>query len=139
MLRHAVSAGLGLIWVCSTSADELVYTPINPAFGGSPLNGDWLLNNAQAQDTFEDPKTKSKDLASQSELDRFNDTLERILVSRLASEYVNSLLDGNGGFLETDNYIIEAVPEGTTTTTITITDKTTGQTTTVQLDQAASP
>ena len=112
---------------CGTSADELVYTPVNPAFGGSPLNGDWLLLNAQGQDTFEDPKTKSKDLASQSELDRFNDTLERIALSRIASQLVDSFLSGEASFLETSNFIIEATTdEATGLTTITTTDKSTG-------------
>jgi curli production assembly/transport component CsgF len=127
MLRHAVPALFGLIWACSNLADELVYTPINPAFGGSPLNGDWLLLNAQAQDTFEDPKTKSEDLASQSELDKFNDTLERITMSRIASQLVDSFLSGEASFLETANFIIETTTDEVTgETPITTTDKSTG-------------
>ncbi|WP_378990907.1 curli production assembly/transport component CsgF [Methylobacterium gregans] len=30
-------------------AGNLVYQPVNPAFGGSPLNGSWLQADAQAQ------------------------------------------------------------------------------------------
>lgn len=30
-------------------AEQLVYTPVNPSFGGNPLNGSNLLNSAQAQ------------------------------------------------------------------------------------------
>ncbi|PSJ60810.1 curli assembly protein CsgF [Pseudaminobacter soli (ex Li et al. 2025)] len=30
-------------------ASELVYRPINPSFGGDPLNGNWLLSQATAQ------------------------------------------------------------------------------------------
>jgi hypothetical protein len=33
-------------------ATELVYTPINPSFGGNPLNGQFLLGIAQAQNSF---------------------------------------------------------------------------------------
>ena len=40
---------------CAAQATELVYTPVNPAFGGNPLNGTWLLNNAQAQNDYDDP------------------------------------------------------------------------------------
>lgn len=30
-------------------AGNLVYQPVNPAFGGSPLNGNWLQSEANAQ------------------------------------------------------------------------------------------
>ncbi|CCE06469.1 conserved exported hypothetical protein [Bradyrhizobium sp. STM 3843] len=30
-------------------ASEIVYHPVNPTFGGSPLNGSFLLSQAQAQ------------------------------------------------------------------------------------------
>lgn len=33
-------------------ASELVYTPVNPSFNGSPLNGQWLLGYAGAQNKF---------------------------------------------------------------------------------------
>lgn len=33
----------------AASAAELVYRPINPSFGGDPLNGNWLLSQATAQ------------------------------------------------------------------------------------------
>ncbi len=35
-------------------AQQLVYTPINPAFGGDPFNYTWLLNSANAQNSFDD-------------------------------------------------------------------------------------
>lgn len=33
---------------------QLVYTPVNPAFGGDPFNYTWLLNSANAQNSFQD-------------------------------------------------------------------------------------
>lgn len=33
---------------------QLVYTPVNPAFGGDTFNYNWLLNSANAQNQFED-------------------------------------------------------------------------------------
>lgn len=134
ILRRTTLACLGAIWACSAPAEELIYVPVNPAFGGNPLNGNWLLNNAQAQDTFEDPDAKSEDLAGQSELDRFNDTLERIALSRIASQLVESFLDGDASFLETDNFIIESTIDPVTgETIITTTDKNTGATSTFVL------
>src|SRR3546814_3119978 len=34
-------------------AEQLIYTPVNPSFGGSPLNGPYLLNSAQAQKRYQ--------------------------------------------------------------------------------------
>ena len=53
MKTHAISLS-AILWLAGSSlttgqATELVYTPVNPAFGGNPLNGSWMLNNAQAQ------------------------------------------------------------------------------------------
>jgi curli production assembly/transport component CsgF len=33
-------------------AQQLVYTPKNPAFGGDPFNYTWLLNSADSQNSF---------------------------------------------------------------------------------------
>ena len=33
----------------AATASQLVYEPINPSFGGDPLNGSWLLSQANAQ------------------------------------------------------------------------------------------
>lgn len=33
----------------AAQASQLVYRPINPTFGGDPLNGNWLLSQGTAQ------------------------------------------------------------------------------------------
>ena len=126
---------LGGLWTQPAGADELVYTPINPSFGGSPLNGTWLLGNAQAQNTFEDPAdAESDDLAKKSDLDNFNETVERIALSRIASQLVSSFLDGDANYLETGNLILEITEDPVTgKTTIKTTDKTTGDVTIIDL------
>lgn len=36
--------------VCSSAhASQIAYKPVNPSFGGDPLNGNWLLSQASAQ------------------------------------------------------------------------------------------
>jgi|SRR5665213_2103487 len=35
--------------VGAASASQLTYAPVNPTFGGNPLNGNYLLSTAQAQ------------------------------------------------------------------------------------------
>jgi curli production assembly/transport component CsgF len=38
-----------VLGIGSCGASELVYHPANPTFGGNPLNGSYLLSQAQAQ------------------------------------------------------------------------------------------
>ncbi len=41
---------LAVFCIAHTSqATELIYTPVNPSFGGNPANGSFLLNKAQAK------------------------------------------------------------------------------------------
>jgi len=91
--RKTLGALLGsLLLSAGASATELVYTPINPSFGGSPLNGAWLLGNAQAQNSKKDPDAldRSSLLGKQSTLDRFTSQLE----SRLLNDLLNDARDG---------------------------------------------
>lgn len=86
-----------------SQATELVYTPVDPAFGGSPLNGSWLLANAQAQNDFDDPKSQSRGgFSSPSALERFSNQLE----SRLLSQLLTDVGNGNSGSLTTDDFIV---------------------------------
>jgi hypothetical protein len=43
------AAGLIAAMTGQAFAGELVYRPINPNFGGDPLNGNYILGTAQAQ------------------------------------------------------------------------------------------
>lgn len=49
--KQALSVLTALALLLSASpalATELIHQMVNPAFGGNPLNGSWLLSNAQA-------------------------------------------------------------------------------------------
>ncbi|MGN6580354.1 MAG: curli assembly protein CsgF [Bordetella sp.] len=50
----ALLAGAAMLTVApgAALAGQLLYTPVNPDFGGNPLNGPNLLNSAQAQKRF---------------------------------------------------------------------------------------
>lgn len=104
-------------------ATELVYTPVNPSFGGSPLNGPYLLNNAQAQNDHEDPSSRRlTQRSTPTALERFTSQLE----SRLLSQLLSNIQDGNTGSLVTEAFIIDMVDDGGLLT-ITITDRATGE------------
>ncbi len=123
------------------AASELVYHPYNPSFGGSPLNGSVLLNSALATRKHKAPDVDSDrfGIEEKSPLDQLNETLERLLVSRMASAASMSIMDENGNFkpglLETQNFIITVTEMADGGMSITTFDKTTGATTTVEVNQ----
>ena len=112
-------------------ASSLVYTPVNPSFGGSPLNGSILLNSATAQNTIKDP-----DLGETEEtaLDEFNTRLQRSLLSRLTSSIAGNFISDDGSLIPgqtiTDDFVIDVVDEGDGSIRVTTTDRNTGDATT---------
>jgi len=66
------------------SAQEMVYKPVNPAFGGDTFNYQWLLSSANAQNTFEEKSDFSS--LQDSELDRFKEGLNRQLLNKISSD-----------------------------------------------------
>lgn len=86
-----------LLWCCLTFvanlclAQDFVYTPRNPAFGGNPYNYSWLLSSAQAQDTNEAPSDKSKTASGyygSNPVDDFAESLNRQILSQLSRQIV---------------------------------------------------
>ena len=52
-------------------AQQLVYTPVNPAFGGDPFNYTWLLNSANAQNPFQNEQLDLNSLGGLGGLNNF--------------------------------------------------------------------
>ncbi|WP_323845354.1 curli assembly protein CsgF [Microbulbifer magnicolonia] len=104
-----------------TCATELIYEPVNPNFGGNPLNGAYLLNNAQAQDRHKDPDREDLGFEQPTALDRFSDSLETRLLNQLLTDVGN----GNSGELVTDDFIVQIV-DNDGVLTVLITDRNTG-------------
>ncbi|BAP80602.1 curli fiber protein CsgF [Pseudomonas sp. MT-1] len=114
----------GLLLSSGLSATELVYTPVNPSFGGSPLNGAWLLGSAQAQNDTKDPDAFDRgSLAGTSALDRFTSQLE----SRLLSDLLGNVKDGKTGSITTDDFIVDIRKDEVGNTVVKITDRLTGE------------
>ncbi len=70
---------------------QLVYEPVNPAFGGNTFNYQWLLSSAEAQNGFEDPNSilNREEL---TELERFQQDLNRQILGSLSRTVFNSQL-----------------------------------------------
>lgn len=114
----------GLLLSFSVTATELVYTPVNPSFGGSPLNGAWLLGNAQAQNDTKDPDAIDRaSLTGTSALDRFTSQLE----SRLLSDLLGDVKDGKTGSITTDDFIVSIINDDIGNLVVSITDRLTGE------------
>lgn len=68
------------------NAQQLVYKPINPAFGGDTFNYQWLLSSANAQNQFDDQSNNYKDLLGDYDsLDSFTKSLNRQMLSQLSN------------------------------------------------------
>ena len=121
-------------------ATEIVYQPVNPSFGGNPLNSAHLLNSANIQNKYpSDPNAPSFGRGS-SQLDLFNQRLQSLILDRIASSITGSLFDANGnlqpGTVETSTFLITIVDLGGGVLLITTTDKTTGASTSFEISTA---
>ena len=117
-----------LISFCGCAlAQQLVYTPNNPSFGGSPLNGSWMFSQAQAQNGFTAGGTSSSSTQNDPLAD-FKDNLNRQILSQLSRNLVTSLFGESGleeGRYEIGDFIIDITP-GSDGITILINDLSTG-------------
>ena len=114
-----------------SNAQQLSYTPINPAFGGSYLNYSWLLSSANAQNPFDDNQNS---FLSQSLLGSFSDSLKRQILNQLTRSLLNQ--GGEGGAEEETIEIgglIITIENTRTGSIITIIDSETGETTEIIL------
>ena len=71
-------------------ATELVYTPVNPTFGGNPLNAAGLLANANAQNDYKAPLVEK---AQQTDLEKFNDQVQAAVLAKIRTN-VGKAVDG---------------------------------------------
>ncbi|MGL5498495.1 MAG: curli assembly protein CsgF [Aeromonas sobria] len=111
-------------------ASELVYRPVNPSFGGNPLNSSHLLGTANAQNDYKDPASGSGSSGT-SALDRLTSNLQSRLISQLLADIGK---DGSqGGSLVTDDFAINVVDEDGTLV-VSITDRVTNQTTMIEVN-----
>ena len=84
----AVGVCLGLVAAGVGIANELVWTPINPSFGGNPANGSWLLASAQAQNTM---VPKAATYTRPDPLEDFEYNLKRQYLARLADRIMDDV------------------------------------------------
>lgn len=114
-------------------SSDLVYTPINPSFGGSALNGSFLLGKAQAQNKHKSPLNKK------SFEEKVADALERATISDIVRKYKDTVLgeniitDGQNTTFVSGDYQIDILAENSDAITIEITDILTGKITIIEI------
>lgn len=135
-MKRAIIAASLFLWMSPVpaSATELVYTPVNPSFGGNPLNGPVLLQSAQSQDQFKE-KTSTTGAGSNA-FTSFEDSLNRQILSRLSQRIVDSAF-GGGSDLQPGEYLVGGYSISVTNELdyikVTIVDPSTGKTSVIQV------
>jgi len=140
---------VGTLLASPAMGSDLVYTPINPTFGGNPLNSSHLLAIASAQRTAtasDAPKTDTSSgtggtgsSTSQSNVDPFISQLEGRLLSSLASQVTDAIFGSNpqnhGTITFGSTIVVFDRSDVTHSIDLTITDTTTGQVTLISVPQ----
>jgi len=115
----------GLLVCTNCMATELVYTPINPTFGGNPAYASGLQANASAQNQTKAPPVAQATPATA--LQRFTQQLESAVLSRLTLAAVNGLFDAEGKVLPNrtvtaGNYVIAITTDASGNLVLTTSD-----------------
>jgi curli production assembly/transport component CsgF len=124
-----LACAFSLLFFVSAKA-EIVYRPINPSFGGNPLNSNHLQGLANAQKLFEETEDAR---SSQSPSERFLSMLQSRLYSSLASQVSEAIFGENAqpqGTIVFDDQQVSFVNTGTEIQ-ITVTNFSTGQVTNI--------
>ncbi|UJF23597.1 curli assembly protein CsgF [Shewanella sp. OMA3-2] len=124
MFKQLLTISVSTLLVGNLAATELVYTPVNPSFGGSPLNGSFLLNKANSQNDNQSA-TSSKDFVT-----RFKESLERNIINTIT----RGVADGEitDGVYDTGDFRVEVVSTGNGVM-LTITNLLSGEVTVIEM------
>ncbi|UNK81312.1 curli assembly protein CsgF [Sphingopyxis granuli] len=108
-------------------AQDIVYTPVNPSFGGNPFNSAHLLGIASAQNKYKDPNA----VTSTDPAQQFLRTLQSRLLSSLATQITDIIFGENAqdsGLIQFGDQEISFV-RGLDSVTLTITNNADGSVT----------
>jgi curli production assembly/transport component CsgF len=83
-----------ILLALSVNAQDLVYKPINPAFGGDTFNYQWLASSAESQNSFRDKIDASQ--KPQTELERFTANLNSQLLNQVSSSLFTQQFGSRG-------------------------------------------
>lgn len=90
-------------------AQDFVYQPINPAFGGNPYNYSWLLSSASAQNDFLE-ETDPFGFLDEDPLSSFQEDLNNQVLNEISRQLYFNQFGEDGlaeGFYEFGSYEID--------------------------------
>ncbi len=124
------------VWLAASSgahASGIIYKPIDPSFGGDPLNGPNLLSEANAQNNYSPPPTPGSGPTSVA--DQFAQALQSRLLSALADDITTAIFGNNPQQSGTIVFGDQTVTfnRGLDNVELNITNTGTGQTTTISV------
>ena len=132
-IARAAASVAALSWIgLASSAQELVYTPVNPSFGGDSFNSAHLLGIANAQNDYKDPESKT---GGNTQVDQFLRQLQSRLLSSLAAQVNDAIFGENpqdSGTITFGDQTITFV-RLIDSVSLTITDSTTGAVTEISI------
>ena len=94
---------LGLFFLSPSQAlgQELVYRPKNPAFGGNPLNYQWLMSSANTQNQYQESGGYG---FQRDPLADFQQSLQRQILSELTRNLVRDRFGDNFDLTQENNF-----------------------------------
>ncbi|SEW48000.1 curli production assembly/transport component CsgF [Chryseobacterium wanjuense] len=95
-------------------SQQLVYKPLNPAFGGDTFNYQWLLSSANAQNQFDQKNDYDSLLDNLNSLDSFSNSLNRQVLSELSRKLFEDQF--GEGSIQPGNYLFGTMYLQVTTT-----------------------
>jgi curli production assembly/transport component CsgF len=95
-------------------SQQLVYKPVNPAFGGDTFNYQWLLSSANAQNQFDEKNDYSDLLGNLNSVDSFSQSLNRQVLSELSRKLFEDQF--GEGSIQPGNYLFGSLYLQVTTT-----------------------
>jgi curli production assembly/transport component CsgF len=102
---------LAAFFQVKTLAQDFVYQPINPAFGGNPYNYSWLIAQAQAQNDFQEDQSFSFD--EEDPLAELQNDINRRVLQSLTQEFYQNQFGEDGlteGYYKFGDYEIDISP-----------------------------
>ena len=125
-VKHAVVL---LMLISSLSwAGNMTFQFRNPNFGGNPNNGSFLLNSAQAQNSYKDPDSYDFGTSGTSALDNFTASIQ----SQLLGTLMGNINQGKPGRLVTQDFIVD-IQNTDGQLVMNVTDRQTGKVSTIQV------
>lgn len=101
----------------------------NPSFGGNPNNGSYLLNGAQAQNSYKDPSYDDDlGIETPSALDSFTQAIQ----SQILGGLLTNINTGKPGRMVTNDFIVD-IKNADGQLLLNVTDRKTGKISTIQV------